>query len=213
MVRKNSGGKKPDPMLKIALDMGPLVVFFGTYAWAKSDALEAGVTDIKRIVYATTALMIATAVSLIASRILLKRIPLMPMVTGVFVLIFGSLTIYLRNPTFIYIKPTILYLMFASALAGGLYFGKLLLKNLLSEAMQMRDEGWRILTQRWIGFFLVLAILNEAVWRNFPEATWVAFKSFGVMPLSVVFMAAQISLIMKYQIPDVSSGKSEASST
>jgi intracellular septation protein len=213
MAQKNSGGKKPDPMLKIALDMGPLVVFFGTYAWAKSDALEAGVTDIKRIVYATTALMIATAVSLIASRVLLKRIPLMPMVTGVFVLIFGSLTIYLRNPTFIYIKPTILYLMFASALAGGLYFRKLLLKNLLSEALQMQDEGWRRLTQRWIGFFLVLAILNEAVWRNFPEATWVAFKSFGVMPLSIIFMAAQISLIMKYQIPDVSSGKSEASST
>jgi intracellular septation protein len=213
MVQKNSGGKKPDPMLKIALDMGPLVVFFGTYAWAKSDALQAGATDIKRIVYATTALMIATAVSLIASRILLKRIPLMPMVTGVFVLIFGSLTIYLRNPTFIYIKPTILYLMFAGALAGGLYFRKLLLKNLLSEAMQMQDEGWRILTQRWIGYFLMLAILNEAVWRNFPEATWVAFKSFGVMPLSIIFMAAQISLIMKYQIPDVSSAKSEASST
>ena len=213
MAQENSGGKKPDPMLKIALDMGPLVVFFGTYAWAKSDALEAGATDIKRIVYATTALMIATAVSLIASRILLKRIPLMPMVTGVFVLIFGSLTIYLRNPTFIYIKPTILYLMFASALAGGLYFRKLLLKNLLSEAMQMQDEGWRILTQRWIGYFLMLAVLNEAVWRNFPEATWVAFKSFGVMPLSIIFMAAQISLIMKYQIPDVSSGKSEASST
>jgi intracellular septation protein len=213
MAQENSGGKKPDPMLKIALDMGPLVIFFGTYALARSDAVEAGTVDIKRIVYATTALMIATAVSLIASRILLKRIPLMPMVTGVFVLIFGSLTIYLRNPTFIYIKPTILYLMFASALAGGLFFRKLLLKNLLSEALQMQDEGWRILTQRWIGFFLVLAILNEAVWRNFPEATWVAFKSFGVMPLSIIFMATQISLIMKYQIPDVSSGKSEAPST
>lgn len=213
MVQENSGGKKPDPMLKLALDMGPLVIFFGTYAWAKSDALEAGATDIKRIVYATTALMIATAVSLIVSRILLKRIPLMPMVTGVFVLIFGSLTIYLRNPTFIYIKPTILYLMFAGALAGGLFFRRLLLKNLLSEAMQMQDEGWRILTQRWIGFFLMMAVLNEAVWRNFPEATWVAFKSFGAMPLSIVFMAAQISLIMKYQIPDVSSEKSEAPST
>lgn len=213
MVQENSGGKKPDPMLKLALDMGPLVIFFGTYAWAKSDALEAGATDIKRIVYATIALMIATAVSLVVSRILLKRIPLMPMVTGVFVLIFGSLTIYLRNPTFIYIKPTILYLMFASALAGGLFFRRLLLKNLLSEAMQMQDEGWRILTQRWIGFFLMMAILNEAVWRNFPEATWVAFKSFGAMPLSIIFMAAQISLIMKYQIPDVSSEKSEAPST
>jgi intracellular septation protein len=209
----NSGGKKPDPMLKLALDMGPLVAFFGTYAWVKGEAVEAGAVDIKRIIYATAALMIATAVSLIASRVLLKRIPVMPLVTGVFVLIFGSLTIYLRDPTFIKIKPTILYLMFASALAGGLYFRKLPLKSLLGEALQMQDEGWRLLTQRWIGLFIALALLNEAVWRNFTEATWVAFKSFGVIPLMVLFMAAQISLIMKYQIPDVSSGKSEASST
>ena len=156
-------------MLKLALDMGPLVIFFGTYAWAKGDALERGRTDITRIIYATVALMIATAVSLIASLILLKRIALMPMVRGVFVLIFGSLTIYLRDPTFIKIKPTVIYLMFATALAGGLYFRKLLLKILLGEALQIQDEGWRLLTQRWIGFFLALAILNEAVWRNFPE--------------------------------------------
>jgi intracellular septation protein len=205
-----SGGKKPDPVLKLALDMGPLIAFFGTYAWVKS---EAGAADVTRIIYATAALMIATAISLIASRVLLKRIPVMPLVTGVFVLIFGSLTIYLRDPVFIKIKPTILYLMFASALAGGLYFRKLLLKLLLSEALQMRDEGWRLLTQRWIGFFIGLAIVNEAVWRNFSEGTWVAFKSFGVIPLMVLFMVGQISLIMKYQIPDVSSGKPEASST
>lgn len=199
----NSGGKKPDPMLKLALDMGPLIAFFGTYAWVKG---EAGVADVTRIIYATTALMIATAISLVASRVLLKRIPVMPLVTGVFVLIFGSLTIYLRDPTFIKIKPTILYLLFAGVLAGGLYFRKLLLKILLSEALQMRDEGWRLLTRRWIGFFIGLAVLNEVVWRTFSEATWVAFKSFGVIPLMVLFMAAQISLIMKYQLPDVSSG-------
>ncbi len=199
----NSGGKKPDPMLKLALDMGPLIAFFGTYAWAKG---EGGAADVTRIIYATTALMIATAISLIASRVLLKRIPVMPLVTGVFVLIFGSLTIYLRDPTFIKIKPTILYLLFAGVLAGGLYFRKLLLKLLLSEALQMRDEGWRLLTRRWIGFFIGLAVLNEVVWRTFSEATWVAFKSFGVIPLMVLFMAAQISLIMKYQLPDVSSG-------
>ncbi len=214
MEQLNTANKKKDvnPLLKIALEMGPLVIFFGTYGWVKGDA-AAGGADVTRIIYATAALMIATALSLIASRILLKRLPLMPLVTGAFVLIFGSLTIYLRDPTFIKIKPTILYLLFAGVLAGGLLFRKLLLKILLSEALQMRDKGWRLLTQRWIGFFVVLAIMNEAVWRNFQEATWVAFKSFGVMPLSIVFMMAQISLIMKYQTPDVSSGKPEASST
>ncbi len=215
MVQENGSGKKPDgaSLLKIALDMGPLVVFFGTYAWAKNDAAAASATDVTRIVYATVALMIATAISLVLSRILLKRVPIMPMVTGIFVLIFGGLTIYLRDPTFIKIKPTILYLLFAGALAGGLYLKKLMLKSLLGEALQMQDEGWRLLTQRWIGFFIGLAILNEFVWRNYPESTWVAFKSFGVMPLTAVFMAAQISLIMKYQTPEVSSEKSEASST
>jgi intracellular septation protein len=214
MEQANGGSKKPagNPMLKLALEMGPLVIFFGTYAWAKGDAAEADAAGITRIIYATVALMIATPLSLIASHLLLKRIPVMPLVTGVFVLIFGSLTIYLRDPTFIKIKPTILYLLFAAALAGGLFSGRLFLKMLLSEAVQMQDEGWRLLTQRWIGFFVVLAIMNEAVWRNFTEATWVAFKSFGVMPLTVVFMMAQISLIMKYQTPDVSSEKSEASS-
>jgi intracellular septation protein len=215
MKQENVSGKKAEgaSLLKLALDMGPLVVFFGTYAWAKGDAAAASATDVTRIVYATVALMIATAISLILSRILLKRIAVMPMVTGVFVLIFGGLTIYLRDPTFIKIKPTILYLLFAGALAGGLYLKKLMLKSLLSEALQMQDEGWRLLTQRWIGFFIALAILNEFVWRNYPESTWVAFKSFGVMPLTAVFMAAQISLIMKYQTPEVSSDKSEASST
>ncbi len=214
MEQSNGAGKKPEtnPMLKIALEMGPLVVFFGTYAWVKGDP-AAGAADVTRIIYATVALMIATAVSLIASRILLKRLPVMPLVTGALVLIFGSLTIYLRDPTFIKIKPTILYLLFAAALAGGLLSGKLLLKILLGEAFQIRDEGWRLLTQRWIGFFVALAILNEVVWRNFTESTWVVFKSFGVAPLMMVFMAAQISLIMKYQTPEVPSGESEASST
>lgn len=202
-----------NPVLKLALEMGPLVVFFGTYAFVKGGNAEAGVAgDITRIVYATVALMIATAISLIASRILLKRIPLMPLVTGAFVLIFGSLTIYLRDPTFIKIKPTVLYLLFACTLAGGLFFRKLLLKMLLSEALQMRDEGWRLLTLRWIGFFLFLAVANEIVWRNFSEATWVSFKSFGAMPLTFLFMMAQLSLIAKYQLPEVSSKGSEITS-
>lgn len=189
----------PDPLLKIALEMGPLLVFFGTYFFAG-------------IIPATAAIMIATPIALIASRILLKRIAIMPVVTGVLVLIFGSLTIYLRDPTFMYIKPTILYLFFASALAGGLISRKLLLKLLLGEAWQLRDEGWRLLTLRWIGFFVFLALINEVVWRHFSENNWVNFKTFGVMPLILLFAMAQVSLIAKYQIPDVSSKEFEITS-
>ncbi len=201
-------------LLKLVLDMGPLVIFFVTYALASGSTGSPGVAgDMKRIIYATVALMIATAISLVASRVLLKRIPVMSLVTGVFVMVFGSLTWYLQDGTLIKIKATILYALFAAALAGGLLFRKLLLKLLLGEALQMQDEGWRLLTLRWIGFFIFLAIMNEVVWRNFSEPTWVSFKSFGVMPLTFLFMMAQITLIMKYQTPDVSSEKSDASST
>jgi intracellular septation protein len=204
--------QEPNHLLKLTLDMGPLAVFFATYAYVGGGAGQGPAHDMTRIGYATGALMIATLVSLVASRLLLKRIPVMPLVTGIFVLIFGGLTLYLQDPTFIKIKATILYLLFATALAAGLFFRKLLLKMLLSEVLQMRDEGWRILTLRWIGFFIFLAIANEIVWRNFSEPTWVGFKSFGVMPLTFLFMTAQVSLIMKYQMPDVSSTQSEASS-
>ncbi len=189
----------PNPALKLALEMGPLVIFFIMNS-------RAG------IFYATGALMIATLISLFASRILLKRIPVMPLVTGVFVLVFGSLTLFLQDATFIKIKPTILNLIFASALAGGLIFRKLLLKIVLGEVIHMRDEGWRLLTIRWIAFFIFLAIMNEAVWRNFSEPTWVSFKTFGVMPLTFLFMISQITLIMKHQIPAVSSAQPEAPS-
>ncbi len=187
------------PFLKIILEMGPLAIFFIS-------------NGVKGIFFATAALMVATIISLIASRLLLKRIPVMPLVTGIFVMVFGSLTIYLQDATFIKIKPTILNLLFASALGGGLLFGKLLLKIVLGEVLQMQEEGWRILTIRWVGFFIFLAIMNEIVWRNFSESFWVSFKSFGVMPLTLLFMMSQVSLIMKYQVIEVPAS-SEVSST
>jgi intracellular septation protein len=134
-------------------------------------------------------------------------VPILALVTGVFVMIFGFLTIYLQDDTFIKIKPTIMNLLFAGILGTGLFFRRLLLKYALGEVMQLKEEGWRILTLRWIGFFVVLAILNEIVWRNYSTGTWVAFKSFGIMPLTFLFMMSQITLIMKYQIPEVSSEK------
>jgi intracellular septation protein len=200
-----------NPLLKLILEMGPLVVFFGTYTLMRLPETAQGTPDeMKRILYATVALMVATLLSLAASRIILKRIPVMPLVTGVFVMVFGSLTIYFQDPTFIKIKPTIINILFAACLAGGLLAGKLFLKIVFGEAFHLRDEGWRLLTQRWIGFFIFLAILNEIVWRNFTEQSWITYKSFGVMPLTMLFMIAQISLIVKFQVPEVSAERPEA---
>jgi intracellular septation protein len=180
------------PFLKLALEVGPLAVFF--------------ITNGKfGIFYATASFMAATLISLITSRIFLKRIPVLALVTGVFVMIFGFLTIYLHDDTFIKIKPTVVNTLFAFILAAGLYFRRPVLKLALGEILQLRDEGWRLLTLRWIGFFLFLAVLNEVVWRNFSTDTWVSFKSFGLMPLTFFFMMFQITLIMRHQISEVSS--------
>jgi len=189
-----------NPLVKLALEVGPLAIFFianGRFG----------------IFYATGTFMFATAASLLVSRIVLKRTPMIALVTGFFVMVFGFLTIYLQDATFIKVKPTILNSLFAFILAAGLYFQRPVLKFALGEVLQLQEEGWRLLTLRWIGFFIFLAILNEIVWRNFSTGTWVSFKSFGIMPLTFLFMMAQITLIMKYQTPEVSLDKSDASST
>ena len=186
------------PFLKLALEVGPLAVFFVTNG-------RFG------IFYATASFMAATVISLVTSRVFLKRIPVLALVTGVFVMIFGFLTIYLHDDTFIKIKPTVVNTLFAFILAAGLYFRRPVLKLALGEILQMQDEGWRLLTLRWIGFFIFLAVLNEVMWRNFSTDTWVSFKSFGLMPLTFFFMMFQITLIMRHQISDVSSDSSEVS--
>lgn len=176
-------------ILKLALELGPLGIFFfvnGRYG----------------IFAATAVFMAATVISLIASRILLKRIPVMPLVTGVFVLIFGGLTLYLQNDIFIKMKPTIVNLLFAAALAGGLFFGRSLMKIALGEVIQLQDEGWRLLTIRWTFFFVALAILNEIMWRGFSTEVWAGFKFFGIMPITFLFMMSQIGLLQKYHIPE-----------
>lgn len=180
---------KAMPLLKLILELGPLVIFFLT-----NNRFD--------IFTATAAFMGATVISLIVSRLLLRKIPVMPLVTGVFVLVFGGLTLYLHNDVFIKMKPTIVNLLFAIALGGGLYFGRSLMKILLGDVIQLQDEGWRKLTVRWAGFFLFLAVLNEFVWRSFSTDSWVAFKTFGIMPLTILFMMAQIGLLQKYQIAE-----------
>ena len=184
--------KKLNPMVKLALELGPLLLFFIAYA-------RLG------IFAATAVLMAAVVVTLGVSYAMLRRIPVMPLVTAVIVLIFGSLTLFFHDETLIKIKPTTLYLLFGAALFAGLALKKPLLKILFDGTLHVTEEGWRILTWRWGFFFIALAVLNEIVWRGgahyLPpaEATdlWVKFKTFGFLPLTLIFALAQTRLIMR----------------
>ncbi len=175
-------------LLKLVLEIGPLVIFFLSNSW-------------HGIQFATKAFMIATIISLVLSRWLLGKIAVMPLVTAVFVMIFGGLTVWLEDDHFIKLKPTIVNLFFGTILFGGLFFGKSLLKHVFADAFHLTDIGWRILTLRWGFFFLVLAALNEIVWRNFSTDSWVTFKTFGIMPLTMVFAVSQIGIIKRHELP------------
>lgn len=186
-----------NPILKLALELGPLVVFFFSNS-------QFGIFN------ATIAFMAATAVSLGVSYTLTRTIPTMPLVTGVFVMVFGGLTIWLQDEIFIKLKPTIVNLLFASILGFGLLTGRLFMKIVLDSALTMTDRGWVVMTRAWMGFFVVLAILNEIVWRSVSTDTWVTFKVFGVMPLTLIFSFSLIPVMTKHMIetPDGdSSGK------
>jgi len=180
------GEKTQSPVIKLLIDLGPLLAFFIAYG-------RAG------IYWATGVLMLATVAALAASWRLLGRITAVPLVTAILVVVFGGLTFYLDDPSFIKLKPTIINLLFAGLLLAGLATGRPLLKLLLGDAFRLTEEGWRRLSVRWAFFFFVLAILNEIVWRNFAESTWVNFKVFGIVPLTIVFAMAQIGLIKRYE--------------
>lgn len=177
----------PNPLIKLAIELGPLIVFFLVYG-------RAG------IYWATGVLMAATVIALIASWLVFGRLLIMPVMTAVLVVVFGGLTFWLDDPRFIKIKPTIINLLFAGVLLIGLLTRRPLLKAILGEAFQLTEEGWRKLSMRWALFFLVLAILNEAVWRNFSEGAWVNFKVFGILPLTLVFAMSQIGLIKRHEL-------------
>ncbi len=194
--------KEVNPLLKLALELGPLMVFF--FANARGEWLIerfpflAGIGG--PIFIATALFMVATAVALGASWILLRSLPIMPLVSGIVVFVFGALTLWLHNETFIKIKPTIINTLFGVILLGGLYFGKSLLGYVFDSAFKLNAEGWRKLTLRWGVFFLFLAVLNEVVWRSFSTDFWVAFKVWGTMPITLLFTFAQMPLVMKHSI-------------
>jgi intracellular septation protein len=175
-----------NPILKLVLELGPLALFFISYSRLGLFA-------------ATGVMMVSVVVTLSVSYALLRRIPIMPLVTAIIVVIFGSLTFYFHDETFIKMKPTVLYLLFGGALLGGLAINRPLLPVLFDGALSVTPEGWRKLTWRWALFFVALALLNEIVWRTQTTDFWVGFKTFGIMPLTLLFALAQAPLVMRYE--------------
>ncbi len=196
--------KEVAPLLKLALEIGPLLVFF--FANARGESLIASFPILgsigEPIFLATALFMIATVIALAISWVLTRTLPMMPLVSGIIVLVFGALTLWLHNDTFIKMKPTIVNCLFGFVLLGGLLFGKSLLGYVFDSAFRLDAEGWRKLTIRWGIFFLVLAVLNEVVWRMFSTDAWVSFKVWGVMPITIVFTLSQLPLIQKHTIPE-----------
>jgi len=174
------------PLLKLLIEIGPLAIFFfANSRWG--------------IFTATAIFMVAIMFSLALSYALERKLPVMPLVTAVVVLVFGGLTLALNDELFIKLKPTIVNALFAAALFGGLAFGRSLLQPVFGTVFELTAEGWRKLTWRWALFFVLLAVLNEVVWRSFDTDTWVSFKVFGIVPLTVIFSLAQMPLLARHR--------------
>jgi len=176
-----------NPLRKLAIDMGPLLVFFvANYVYG--------------IIWATGALVVATLVAVVVAYVLERRIPVMPLVAAGFVGAFGGLTVFFEDETFIKIKPTVVSALFGAFLLVGYALGKSPLKMMMGVMLEMKEEGWRKLTMRWGLFFFFLAGLNEVVWRMVSTDTWVSFKVFGLLPLTMVFAISQTRLMQKYAV-------------
>ena len=175
--------------IKFVTDFGPLLVFF--FFYYNSD---------KNLKVAIPPFIIATIIALAFVWLLEKKIPMVPLIGGILITLFGGLTIYFNNPIFIYVKPTIINILFGLALLFGKYFtNEPILKKILGKSIMLSDVGWRLLNKRWMIFFFTLAFLNELVWRTQSEEFWVNFKVWGMLPITFIFTAFQISLITKYK--------------
>ena len=176
--------------LKFVTDFGPLLIFLIFYY-----------NGDKNLKVAIPPFIVATLVALAVVWFIERKIPMVPLLGGIFITLFGGLTIYFDNPVFIYIKPTIINILFGLALLFGKYFtAEPLLKKMLGNSMKLNDEGWKILNNRWVYFFFGLALLNETVWRTQSEEFWVNFKVWGILPLTLMFTVFQISIINKYKL-------------
>jgi intracellular septation protein len=179
-----------NPQLRrLALDLGPLLIFFAAFKYLG-------------IFGATAAFIAAVLIALVLSYLIERRLSPMPLFTAVLVVIFGGLTLYLKNEIFIKMKPTVLYGFFSAVLLGGLAFNRLFIKYVFAQAFELDEPGWQKLTVRWGLFFLCLAVVNETVWRMTSTATWVSFKVWGIIPLIFLFALAQTPLVIKHQTPD-----------
>jgi len=177
-------------IIKFTTDFGPLLIFFIIYFNGENN-LKAAIPPF----------IVATLISLTIIYFLEKRVPMMPLISGILISVFGGLTIYFDNKIFFYMKPTIINLLFAIILLFGKYFTqKPLLKIFFNNSLNLKDEGWKKLNYRWVGFFIFVAILNEIVWRTQTETMWVNFKVWGLLPVSFIFIASQIPLINKYKL-------------
>ena len=176
--------------IKFVTDFGPLLIFF--FFYYNSD---------KNLKIAIPPFIIATIIALIIVWILEKKLPMVPLISGILITFFGGLTIYFNNPVFIYIKPTIINILFGLTLLFGKYFTKEpIIKKILGKSVLLTEEGWNLLNKRWILFFFFLAITNEFVWRTQSEEFWVNFKVWGMLPITFIFAAFQVSLITKYKV-------------
>jgi intracellular septation protein len=182
---KTDQKKKLNPLLRLAFDLGPLAVFFIGYTFGD-------------FFVATAIFMVSLFVSMALSYFLTRHLPVMSIVSGIIVAVFGGLTLFLHDETFFRMKPTIIYALFGSLLLGGLMLGKPLIAAVLGEAVDLTEEGWKILSLRWGVFFFVLAAMNEAVRLGFPDY-WVQFKVFGATALTIGFAMLQTPIMMKYE--------------
>lgn len=189
--------KQPHPLFKLATELGPLIVFF--------------VANSKFGLFAATgAFMVAIVAAMIASYIVVKHVPIMAIVTAFVVLVFGGLTLWLHDETFIKVKPTIIYGLFAVVLGGGLLFGRSFIAIMFDQVFNLTPAGWRALTLRWTLFFAAMAVLNEAIWRTQTTDFWVTFKAFGVIPITMIFAVLQMPLIKRASIETATLGESAA---
>jgi intracellular septation protein len=187
----------PHPLFKLATELGPLVVFFA--ANARFD-----------LFVATGAFMLAIVISIVVSYAVVRHVPLMAIVSAVIVLVFGTLTLVLHDETFIKMKPTIIYSLFALILGGGLLFHKSFIAIMFDQMFNLTAPGWRALTFRWAMFFAGMAVLNEIIWRTQSTDFWVAFKAFGALPITAVFAMLQMPLINRHSIAPATAETSDA---